>query len=524
MALSLLACGKKPSPPDAQVSNFTLNELNPPAGGPQWDEVKVIMDRKSPDPATLPKTFPRSSFKSGKFEDTVFKVEYGTYQIDLQYSDKSKKLVYQACENERAKQHEIRQPTFQVAIEICQVTASGDEKPTGIDVTIKPSADVTITPNLVGSGDQGGTSGTGAVISGNPFVGVKTYVNPEYSKQVDSSIARSPDLASKMQKLKNIGTAIWIDRIAKIPSVEKALGDARALQKSSGQKILVNLVVYNLPERDCAAYASAGELSVADDGMRKYKTQYIDPIAKLFKEYSDLRIAAIIEPDSLPNLATNMNVAKCQVAAPLYKEGVAYAVEKLSLPNTSLYLDSAHGGWLGWPENRRKMAAIFADVLETAGGSEKIRGFATNVSNYSATQIQGQDNNGDAFYESNPARDEMTFVRLFAEDLAQAGVKNRFFVIDTSRNGQIETRKVRGSWCNVSKAGIGRRPEVNPSAGVDAFIWVKPPGESDGTSDRSAKRYDTMCGNQDAMQDAPEAGQWFHSNFQMLVKNAVPAL
>jgi hypothetical protein len=43
----------------------------------------------------------------------------------------------------------------------------------------------------------------------------------------------------------------------------------------------------------------------------------------------------------------------------------------------------------------------------------------------------------------------------------------------------------------------------------DAFIWVKPGGESDGTSDSSAPRYDHHCGNEDALQPAPEAGHWF---------------
>ena len=39
--------------------------------------------------------------------------------------------------------------------------------------------------------------------------------------------------------------------------------------------IMGAFVVYDLPNRDCAALASNGELQVADDGLNKYK-KYID--------------------------------------------------------------------------------------------------------------------------------------------------------------------------------------------------------------------------------------------------------
>lgn len=78
---------------------------------------------------------------------------------------------------------------------------------------------------------------------------------------------------------------------------------------------------------------------------------------------------------------------------------------------------------------------------------------------------------------------------------------------------------------------------------VDAFVWVKPGGESDGTSDTSAERYDAHCGAEAALQPAPEAGTWFQVSlhsfvltrvrglmlylqayFQQLVENANPPL
>lgn len=54
-------------------------------------------------------------------------------------------------------------------------------------------------------------------------------------------------------------------------------------------------------------------------------------------------------------------------------------------------------------------------------------------------------------------------------------------------------------------------------------MWVKPGGESDGTSDSSAVRYDSFCGKEDAYKPSPEAGQWNQAYFEMLLKNAKPA-
>lgn len=47
--------------------------------------------------------------------------------------------------------------------------------------------------------------------------------------------------------------------------------------------------MYNFPDRDCSARASDGELDLEEDGLNRYKTEYIDPIAELIKEFSDIR-------------------------------------------------------------------------------------------------------------------------------------------------------------------------------------------------------------------------------------------
>jgi len=68
------------------------------------------------------------------------------------------------------------------------------------------------------------------------------------------------------------------------------------------------------------------------------------------------------------------------------------------------------------------------------------------------------------------------------------------------------------------------RPRAEPEPGIDAYFWVKPPGESDGVADPKAPRYDEMCGGPDAAKGAPQAGQWFESYFLDLVRNATPPL
>lgn len=155
--------------------------------------------------------------------------------------------------------------------------------------------------------------------------------------------------------------------------------------QKSGQ--LAMFVIYDLPNRDCAALASNGEIHCEDSscakGLDTYKTQYIDKVVEVFAKYKDVPIVAIIEPDSLPNLATNTGMPKCAQSVNAYKQGVSYTLSKLyGLGNVASYLDAAHGGWLGWESNLGPMAKIFSEVLQSAGGNKVIRGFATNTANY----------------------------------------------------------------------------------------------------------------------------------------------
>jgi cellulose 1,4-beta-cellobiosidase len=115
-------------------------------------------------------------------------------------------------------------------------------------------------------------------------------------------------------------------------------------------------------------------------------------------------------------------------------------------------------------------------------------------------------------------------VKKLAVGLADHGVRNKGFIVDTSRNGKGQIRKVWGNWCNIKGAGLGERPRAAPEPFVDAYFWIKVPGESDGTSDPSQPRFDPDCASAESASGAPQAGTWFQSYFLDLVRNATPPL
>jgi cellulose 1,4-beta-cellobiosidase len=358
----------------------------------------------------------------------------------------------------------------------------------------------------------GGTPSTG-----NFFDGATFYVNPEYVAKVEAAAASVPASAAQFRKVEAFPTAIWLDSIAKAGETTRYLDAAAAQQKASGQPVVIVFVIYDLPNRDCSAASSAGELSVESGGEARYQKEYINVIAKAFQAHPTLRIVSVVEPDSLANLATNLNKPMCKASEAAYRNSIAYALKVLSMPNVALYLDAAHKGWLGWTHNRDIIARIFSEVLTAAGGADRIRGFATDVSNYDVVTAAP----GTAPKPGNPCVDEITYTQKLSESLAKVGVTGKSFLIDTSRDGvSLPT----DNWCNIKGAGLGERPKASPAPGIDAYYWIKPPGDSDGTSDASAARFDKSCGLPSSAQNAPQAGVFFVPYFTDLVTNANPAL
>ncbi|MBG7698604.1 glycoside hydrolase family 6 protein [Streptomyces sp. MC1] len=428
-----------------------------------------------------------------------------------------------------------------------------------------------------GSGGGDGGGGTGSRVD-NPYAGAKGYVNPEWSAHAAAEPGGS--------RIANQPTAVWLDRIAAINGVNGGMGlrahlDEALRQKGSGE-LVVQLVIYDLPGRDCSALASNGELGPND--IDKYKTQYIDPIASILSDakYAGLRIATVIEPDSLPNLVTNAggtagstDACATMKANGNYEKGVSYALDKLgAISNVYNYIDAGHHAWLGWDSNLGPTVQEFYKVATTNGASvNDVTGFIVNTANYSATKepyfkvtdsVNGQTVRQSKWVDWNQYVDEQSFAQALRDKLVASGFNSNLgMLIDTSRNGwggsarptksgpltsvddyvngsRIDRRIHAGNWCNQSGAGLGERPTAAPAAGIDAYVWVKPPGESDGASSAisndEGKGFDRMCdptyggnarnGNNPtgALPNSPLAGHWFSAQFQQLMQNAYPPL
>ena len=104
----------------------------------------------------------------------------------------------------------------------------------------------------------------------------------------------------------------------------------------------------------------------------------------------------------------------------------------------------------------------------TRAGIAGADGFALNVSNYVETA------------------ETITYGRDLSERLG-----GKHFVIDTSRNGNgIPVGSNGDDWCNPAGRALGQSPRaVTDNPAIDAYLWIKIPGESDG----SAGDADTDC-------------------------------
>ncbi|MEV6380740.1 glycoside hydrolase family 6 protein [Streptomyces sp. NPDC051773] len=433
----------------------------------------------------------------------------------------------------------------------------------------------------VDDGGGGGTDpgpGTPGTKVDNPYSGAKVYVNPEWSAKAAAEPGGS--------RISSQPTGVWLDRIAAIAGSGGKMGlrahlDEALRQKGSGE-LAIQLVIYNLPGRDCAALASNGELGPTE--IDKYKTQYIDPIKAILADpkYAGLRIVTTVEIDSLPNLVTNTGsrptaTPQCDVmkANGNYVKGVGYALNKLGdVPNVYNYVDAGHHGWIGWDDNFGASATVFKEAATAEGATvNDVHGFITNTANYSAlkennftinSSVGGTSVRESKWVDWNRYVDELSFAQAFRNQLVSVGFNSNIgMLIDTSRNGwggsarpsgpgattNVDTfvnggrydRRIHiGNWCNQSGAGLGERPKASPEPGIDAYVWMKPPGESDGSSslipNDEGKGFDRMCdptytgnprnGNNmsGALPNAPISGQWFSAQFQQLMQNAYPAL
>ncbi|MFC0532310.1 glycoside hydrolase family 6 protein [Phytohabitans kaempferiae] len=440
--------------------------------------------------------------------------------------------------------------------------------PTGNPTSNPPTTPPTTPPT------SNPTTGPPPTRADNPYTGGRGYVNPEWKAKAES--------VSGGSRVSNTPTGVWIDRIAAIEGTSGSSSNGpmgvedHLLEAVRQGASYIQFVIYNLPGRDCAALASNGELAATE--IDKYKTQYIDPIAAYQADarFRNLRIINIIEIDSLPNLITNVagrptETANCNTmkANRNYENGIAYALQKFgAIPNVYNYIDAGHHGWIGWDDNFRPSAQLIANTVRLSGSVNNVTGFITNTANYSALQepyiTVNDQTRQSAWIDWNRYNDELSFAQAFRSELVTQGMPSNIgMLIDTSRNGwggsarptgpvttgdlnaqingsRIDRRIHKGNWCNQSGAGLGERPRTAPATGIDAYVWIKPPGESDGSSElipnNEGKGFDEMCdpdyggnarnGNNrsGALDGAPISGAWFSAQFSQLMQNAYPAL
>ncbi|KAG9603067.1 glycoside hydrolase family 6 protein, partial [Aureobasidium melanogenum] len=353
------------------------------------------------------------------------------------------------------------------------------------------------------------------ILPDNAFKTRQLYATPYYAAKVAASVKNiaDPDLARRAAMIGDVGTFMWIDQKAVIPTID-------AMIKGVPCTHIIGLVIYDLPGRDCGGDASGGEYETGE--LERYKTEYIDPLREIFLANPNTAIALAIEPDSLPNAITSLIHPRCAASVQEYKDGIAYALKQFDLPNVVQYIDAGNGNWLGWDPNVAPAAKVIADVWKAAGKPKSCKGIVTNVSNWNAwSMIPGEfENFKDAQY--NKAQDEKRYIHILGEQLAANGMPNHA-IVDTSRNGRVGLRTYGGNWCNVKGAGFGIRPTSETDDDLcDAFVWVKVGGESDGGSDPSLPGYDPTCANADAFIPSPRAGAWNQAQFEQLVENIIP--
>jgi endoglucanase len=329
------------------------------------------------------------------------------------------------------------------------------------------------------------------------------------------------------------------------------------------------LVAYDIPGRDCAQYSAGGALSEAD-----YET-WINGLAQGIGRGKAI---VILEPDALGNLPSG-----CGLSSSVYPftdderyAELQYAVSALERdPGVSVYLDGTHSAW-------QSVGTITQRLLEA--NVQDAQGFFVNVSNYQPTAeltdygtwisdcIAMVTDTSNAYY-GNPSGcasqyypatqgDFSTWdltTQWYAQNMGNA-VASTHFVIDTSRNGDgpdsmqqyasapysqpasVISTLASGNWCNPPASGLGLRPTASTGVPLlDAYLWVKTPGQSDGQCDSAGgvrawdytaysqpgwpstasaqALFDPLWGIED-----PAAGAWFPQQALQLAQLASPAL
>jgi cellulose 1,4-beta-cellobiosidase len=357
--------------------------------------------------------------------------------------------------------------------------------------------------------------------------------------------------------------------------LEEALRQQRA---NGGAPTVIQFVLNNRPGRYCTNWQSQSEAAKAE--LALYRSEYVDEIAAIQSDhrYDSLRIVNLVEPDSLWMLAFTIQPGSCGAEArlDLFREGIRYALGKLApAGNTYQYLDAARHSVLGWDTNVDRAADLAASVVAgSPSGFDGVAGVIVNAGGFDALTepfldvtktINGQSIRSTRWVDWKSYVDELRFAQAFRNRLVSEGFPaSTGVLIDTSRNGwggparptapststdvntfvdqsRVDRRLSTLNSCNQDGAGLGERPTAEPAPGIDAYVWAKPPGESDGSSsdvpNDEGRVFDRRCDPEyldlstsalptatGALPDAPIRGAWFPTAFRQLLANAYPPL
>ncbi|GAC1386488.1 MAG: hypothetical protein NVS1B7_4670 [Candidatus Saccharimonadales bacterium] len=256
------------------------------------------------------------------------------------------------------------------------------------------------------------------------------FVNPSTPAQrtADAWRLNRPNDAKLLDKIAQRAGAVWFGGWNS--NIET---DINAIVSAAYNiKALPVLVLYNIPGRDCASYSAGGTSSA----------EYIPWINSVNRGIGGRPALVIVEPDSLANIDC-LQPQDQLTRLSLLSDAVRILKTN---PNSFVYLDAGHPGW--------QTAAIIAERLRASNIAEA-DGFSLNVSNFIGTS------------------ENYNYGKQISSQ-----VGNKHFVIDTSRNGLGPASDFQ--WCNPSGRALGDSPATLSNSLVDAYLWIKAPGESDG--------------------------------------------
>lgn len=270
--------------------------------------------------------------------------------------------------------------------------------------------------------------------------------------------------------------------------------------------------------------------------------------------YRSLRIINVVDPGWVQQLvlntgATNAATQACAnvFTAGSYAKGVGYALTNLrrGAPNIYTYLDAGSHSELGWEDTMPRAVQLQTDAVRgTTDGFASADGFVTNIAGYDPltepcfaidTVVGGQSVRMTRWVDWNSYVDELPYALAVRTTLIKNGFSSQIgIIVDTSRNSwggpkrptrrsastdvstfvdesRVDRRPTAQDWCNQVGAGLGERPVAAPKTGIDAYAWIKRPGESDGASPKAADTGGRLvipsgCGANDHLPLEAEAG------------------